>query len=165
MLKKTLLLSGLFAGLMMLWGCPYKSMVPLGEPVELIRTEFLGSWVPENEAHSEHPSYYTIAKFDSVRFAIEHFRYNEDDGEYTIKNYIGHTTSLDGLVFLNMQESGTKEYLMHRIDLVPNGLKLFEVTDNIDEKFESSKEMEEFFRKNMKLSFFYTKDEVSLLRK
>jgi hypothetical protein len=64
-----------------------------------------------------------------------------------------------------MQESGTKKYLLHRIDLVPSGLKLFEVTDNIDEKFESSDEMEAFFRQNMKLSFFYTKDEVSLVRK
>jgi hypothetical protein len=165
MLKKMLFLTGLFAGLMMLWGCPYKSVVPLAPPVELIRAEYIGSWVPENEIHSEHPAYYTISKFDSVRFAIEHFRYNEDDKEYTIKNYIGHTTSLDGLVFLNMQESGTKEYLLHRIDLVPSGLKLFEVTDNIDEKFESSDEMEAFFRQNMKLSFFYTKDEVSLVRK
>jgi hypothetical protein len=66
---------------------------------------------------------------------------------------------------MNMVESGTKEYLMHRIDFVPAGLVLYQVTDNIDEKFDSVEKMRAFFQKNMRLSFFYNKDEVSLVKK
>ena len=141
------------------------SNVQLGEPVELIRAEFLGPWVPENDVNIENPSYYTIEKFDSVKYAIDYFQYNDDEGDYSIKNYVGHTTSLNGLVFMNMVESGKPQFLMHRIDLVPSGLKLFEVTDNIDEQFKTTAEMQAFFRQHMKMSFFYNKDEVSLVRK
>ncbi len=165
MLKKTILLTSLFAGLILLWGCPYTSIVPLGKPVELIRPELIGSWMPENELTQENPAYYTIEKFDSVRYAIAHYQYNADAEDYSIKNYVAHTTSLGGLLFLNMNESGTQQYSLHRIDLVPSGLVLFEVTDNIDEQFETSAEMQAFFLKNMHLSFFYSKDEVSLIRK
>jgi hypothetical protein len=66
---------------------------------------------------------------------------------------------------MNLVGSGSKEYLIHRIDLIPGGFKLFEVTENIDEKFESTEEMRKFFIENMKSSFFYTKDEVTLLKK
>lgn len=165
MLKKTLAFTGLFVGLILLWGCPYKSNVPLSEPVELIRAEYLGSWVPENEATAENPAYYTIEKFDTVRYAIAHYQYNEDEKDYSVKNYVAHTTSLEGLVFMNMNESGTQQFLMHRLDLVPSGLMLYEVTDNIDEQFKTTAEMQKFFREHMKLSFFYNKDEISLVRK
>lgn len=74
MLKKSILLTSLFAGLILLWGCPYTSIVPLGKPVELIRPELIGSWIPENELTQENPAYYTIEKFDSVRYAIAHYQ-------------------------------------------------------------------------------------------
>ncbi len=165
MLKKTILFAGVFAGLVMLWGCPYKSSVPLGEAVEKVRPEYLGNWIPENEATIENPAYYSIEKYDSVRYTIADYKYNNEEKDYTVKNYIVHTTSMDGLVFLNMQESGTREYLMLRLDLVPSGLVMYEVTDNIDERFDTSAEMQKFFKENMKLSFFYNKDEVNLIRK
>jgi hypothetical protein len=165
MFKKSILFTSLFAGLILLWGCPYTSIVPLGKPIELIRPELIGSWMPENELNQENPTYYTIEKFDTVRYAIAHYQYNADAKDYSIKNYVAHTTSLEGLLFLNMNESGTQQYSLHRIDLVPSGFNLFEVTDNIDEKFETSADMQEFFIKNMRLSFFYNKDEVSLIRK
>ncbi|MFT5902485.1 MAG: hypothetical protein ACI9LA_001700 [Bacteroidia bacterium] len=165
MLKKFVLLSCFFASLLMFWGCPYSSIVPLSKPVELIMPELIGSWVPENEAKSEFPSYYSIEKYDTVRYAIAHFQYNKDDEAYSSKDYVGHTTYLEGILFMNLVGSGSKEYLIHRIDLIPGGFKLFEVTENIDEKFESTEEMRKFFIENMKSSFFYTKDEVTLLKK
>jgi hypothetical protein len=165
MVRKSLFFLGLSASLILFWGCPYISDVPLSKPVEKVMPQLLGDWMPENEVANENPSYYTIATYDSVRYAIEHFQYSDESKEYTIKNYVGHTTYLDSYLFMNMMESGTKQYLMHRIDFTPEGFKLFEVTDNIDEKFESSELMQVFFRKNMKLSFFYNKDEVSLIRK
>ena len=165
MIKKTALLSLSLGMLILLWGCPYKSNVALGDAIEKTQQRMMGSWVPEDEVAYENPSYYTIDAYDTTRYAIEHFQYNKDEAGYTSKNYVGHTTYLDGLMFMNMVESGTKEYLMHRIDFVPAGLVLYQVTDNIDEKFDSSEKMREFFQKNMRLSFFYNKEEVSLVKK
>lgn len=164
-MKKLTVFACLFSAIILFWGCPYSSQVPLGAAVEKIRPELIGSWVPDGEANSEHPTYYTIAKYDSVRYDVVHFQFQDESQEYSPKNYVGHTTYLDGFLFMNLVESGTKEYLLHRMDLTPTGFKLFEVTDNIDEKFESSADMQAFFKKNMKLSFFYNKDEVNLIRK
>lgn len=150
---------------MLLWGCPYKSNVALGKAEELVQKRMMGSWVPEIQAKKENPDYYVIEEYDSVRYAIEHVQYNSEESEYTSKNYIGHTTSINGFMFMNMVESGTNEYLLHRIDYVPVGLVLYEVTDNIDEQFDSPEKMQEFFKKNMRLSFFYNKDEVTLVKK
>lgn len=165
MMKKTTLFALTFGMLILLWGCPYKSQVALGPAVEKIRSEFIGSWVPETESAKKNPSYYVIAKYDSVRYAIDHSQYNEEEGGYSTKSYVGHTTSIDGFVFMHLVESGTKEFLIHRLELTPLGFKLYEVTDNIDEQFESSEKMLAFFKQNMRLSFFYNKDEVPLIRK
>lgn len=164
-MKKLLTFAFLFGAMMLFWGCPYSSLVPLGSAVEKIRPELIGSWVSDGEVNLEHPSYYTIAKYDSVRYEVAHFQFQDESKEYSAKNYIGHTTYLDGLLFMNMVESGTKEYLLHRMDITPTGFKLYEVTDNIDEKFESTADMQAFFKKHMRLSFFYNRDEVNLIRK
>ena len=165
MIKKTVLTASLFASILMFWGCPYKSLVPLNKPVELLMPELIGSWVPENDVNLEQPDYYTIEKFDSTQYAIEHFQYSKDDKEYSIKNYVGHSTHIDGVLFMNLVESGKKEYLLHRVQLIPDGLILYQVTGNIDEKFETSAEMQKFFQQHMKLSFFYNQDEIRLVRK
>ena len=125
----------------------------------------MGSWVPESESNHKNPSYYAIEAYDSTRYAVEHFQYNKDDSAYTSKNYVGHTTMLDGVMFMNLVESGTKEYLLHRIDYVPDGMVLYQVTDNIDEKFITSEKMQEFFKKHLRTSFFYNNDEVTLVKK
>jgi hypothetical protein len=165
MLKKTALFTLALGILILLWGCPYKSHVAVGDAIEKTQQQMMGFWVPEGEVTSENPSYYVIEAYDSTHYAIEHFQFNKDEDGYTSKNYVAHTTYIDGLMFMNMVESGTKEYLMHRIDFVPAGLVLYQVTDNIDEKFDSVEKMRAFFQKNMRLSFFYNKDEVSLVKK
>jgi len=165
MMKKTALFALTFGMLILLWGCPYKSQVALGSAVEKISSEYIGSWMPETETAKENPSYYIISKYDSVKYAIEHSQYNDEEKGYSTKNYIGHTTSIDGFVFMHLVESGTKEFLLHRLVLTPSGMMLYEVTDNIDEQFDSSEKMREFFKQNMRLSFFYNRDEVVLVRK
>lgn len=165
MLKKTALFTLAIVMLTLLWGCPYKSDTALGDAVEKTQLRLMGNWVPEPEANHTKPSYYSIDSYDSTHYAIEHFQYNKDDSAYTSKNYIGHTTTLDGVMFMNVIESGTKEYLLHRIDYVPNGIVLYEVTDNIDEKFITSEKMQAFFKEHLRTSFFYNNDEVRLVKK
>lgn len=165
MLKKTVLLTLTSAMLVLLWGCPYKSQVALGNAVEKTQQRIIGSWVTEIQAAKETPDYYVVKANDSVHYAIEYFQFNKEDEVYTSKNYIGHTTTIHGFMFMNLMETSSKEYLLHRIDYVPTGLVLYEVTNNIDEKFDSSEKMRAFFEKNMRHSFFYSKDEVSLVRK
>lgn len=164
-MKKALSISLTLATLLLLWGCPYQSLIPLGRPIEALDDNMIGSWVPDNEVDKESPSYYVITESDSVHYAIEHYQYNDSDGNYTVKNYIGHTTALDKYVFLNMQEAGHKDFNIHRIEMKTEEFDLYEVTDNIDEKFEDEAEMQKFFLTNMHLSFFYNKDETKLVRK
>ncbi len=165
MIKKTALFALTFGMLILLWGCPYKSPVALGPAVEKVQSEYIGSWVSETDVVSTNPSYYVIAKYDSVRYSIEHSQYNDEEKGYSTKSYVAHTTSIDGFVFMHLVESGTEEFLLHRLVLTPSGMTLFEVTDNIDEQFDSSEKMREFFKQNMRLSFFYNREEVVLVRK
>ena len=149
----------------LLWGCPYKSEIPLGDAIEPVKKEIIGSWIPDNMKGKENPEYYSIEVRDSVHYDVAHFQFNEDEKGYTSKQYVGHSTRIGEKVFLNLQESGQLEFAIHRLDIWEDKLVLFEVTDNIDEQFKDSKAMQAFFEKNMRLSFFYNRDEVTLIRK
>lgn len=149
----------------LLWGCPYKSPVALDNAVEKIDTNLIGKWVVESMLTMENPEYYVIGKWDSVHYEVEHYQYNEDENGYATKQYVGHTTRLEAITFMNLQQSGSKEFLLYRVDVMPGRtMTMYEVTDNIDEQFSNSKSMREFFLKHMKLSFFYNKDEVKLIK-
>ncbi len=150
----------------LLWGCPYQSQVPLGEATEKLNPQVIGTWLPRTEVEKQNPEYYVIEKRDSLHYRIDHHQYNENEQGYITKNYIGWTTRIDNLLFMNVQESGTNQFYLHRLDVMGDDLMiLWQVTSNIDEKFTDSKAMHEFFRKHMKLSFFYNSDEVELVRK
>lgn len=150
--------------LVLLWGCPYKSPIALSNPVEKVQQRVLGTWVTEAQATMENPDYYVVKANDSVHYAIEYFQFNKTEDSYASKNYIAHTTSVSGFVFLNIIETGSNEYLLHRLTYTPTGLVIQEVTDNIDERFDSQEKMRAFFEQNMRHSFFYSKDEISLVR-
>ncbi|MBI1286792.1 MAG: hypothetical protein GC178_04360 [Flavobacteriales bacterium] len=148
-----------------LWGCPYKSKVALTDAVEKVDTNLLGKWIPENMLEKESPEYYVLNKRDSLHYDVEHYQYDDENKEYNLKQYVGHTTRLDAILFMNLQESGSKEFLLYRLDVLPGmSMTMYEVTDNIDEQFTDPKQMREFFKKYMNLSFFYNKDSVKLIR-
>lgn len=63
-----------------------------------------------------------------------------------------------------MQQDGKGDYYLYRIDMGNGEFTLFELTDNIDEKFNTSAELKAFVKKNMGLSFFYNKDEERYLK-
>lgn len=148
-----------------LWGCPYKSSVPLSEPVEYVNKQVIGKWIPKPEIEKENPEYYVITKKDTVRYAVDHFIYNENDSTYKVTSYTSWSTRIDNINFMNVQQDGQKEVTLHRLDVMGDDrMLLFEVTNNIDERFDNSEEMHAFFKKHLKLSFFYNGDEQELLR-
>jgi len=165
LMRKLLFYCTSTAFILLLWGCPYQSLVPLGQPLEKINERIIGSWVSQHEVDKESPSYYVINTSDSIFYMIDHFTFNDNDSSYSVKQYVAHSTTLDSNLFLNVQGVGNKDYIMHRIELMKEGFVLYEVTDNVDEKFTNSEEMQTFFKKNMHLSFFYNREETVLVRK
>ncbi|MCB9187291.1 MAG: hypothetical protein H6601_11195 [Flavobacteriales bacterium] len=165
-MKKILSYLSILGVAVVLWGCPYKSTVPLSAATEKVNKQALGKWLPKTELGKASPSYYVIEKRDSLHYDIEHFQFNDNDQEYTRKQYIAWTTRIDNLLFMNVQEQASKEFYLHRLDIMGDDLMiLYQVTGNIDEKFDNSDKMREFFQQYMKLSFFYNTDEVELIRK
>lgn len=148
-----------------LWGCPYKSMVPLSTPTEYVNKQVLGKWIPESEESKANPEYYLIAKNDTVSYNVDHFQYNEEDSSYSAKSYVCWTTRVKNIMFMNVQQHGQKEVMLYRLDVMGDELMvLYQVTSNIDEKFDNSEDMYEFFKQHMKLSFFYNSDEIKLIK-
>ncbi len=152
-----------FAGLVFT-ACPYSSKVPLSKANVKYGSDLLGKW--EKEPYlDEEPDYVIVSDIDGVKFKIERFEYDtyeEDYGEG--ETYVCTITDIGKTRFLNVGQ-GDSLYYFYKIEMDgKDKLKLFEVTDNIDEEFTSSKEMMDFFTKNKDLSFFYNTDEETYIR-
>ena len=163
---KKLLRTALFIPvLLLLTACPYESKVPITEAEKPVDAKLLGKWYKDGEMEKENPEeYYNITKDGPNNYRISKMELNDEDNTYKEEVYISHITRLQDnnqnkYQFLNMKKDGT--YYLHKIDLSDDKFVLFEVTDNIDEKFNTGKELKKFIKSNMHLSFFYNKDEVT----
>ena len=165
-MKNALSYFSIFAISFILWGCPYKSSIPLSEAKEVVNKQVLGTWYPKHEVNKQNPEYYSIEAKDSLHYDIQHFQYNDKDSTYSIKEYSAWTTRIDNILFMNVKNSEKNEFYLHRLDVMGDELMvLYQVTSNIDEKFDDAEKMREFFQKHMKLSFFYQTDEVNLVKR
>lgn len=124
----------------------------------------MGKWIKESDDTAENPEYFEIKPIDKYKFNIVKYEYQSNDSTYKETTYLTHITKIDGNTFLNMQENGEGDYFLYKIDLQGDKFVLYEITDNIDEKFNTSEELYDFVKKNMNLSFFYNKDEVTYVR-
>lgn len=140
--------------------CPYTSSVPIDEPNEKVNKKLIGKWVKTSDLSAENPNYYTIEKHDKFLYKIVDNSYNTMDSTYRQEIYISHITDIEGISFMNMQKDGTGDYYLHKIELGEKVLTFAEVTENIDEKFNTSAELKAFVAKYMNLSFFYSKEEI-----
>jgi hypothetical protein len=139
--------------------CPYASVVPIDAPSVKVDKNLLGKWIKQSDQSSENPTFYEIGKLDDFKYNIVKHEYNSYDSAYSKTTYVAHISKIDNYSFMNMQQDGQGDYYLHRIDLGDKAFSIFEVTDNIDEKFNNSAELKAFIKKNMSLSFFYNKDE------
>ncbi|OQY00291.1 MAG: hypothetical protein B6I20_09045 [Bacteroidetes bacterium 4572_117] len=147
-----------------LTACPYQSAVPIDEAIVKVDNKVLGKWIKNSDLEKDNPEYFEISAIDKYKYSIVKFEYQSSDSTYKETKYITHFTNIEDYVFMNMQENGKDDYYLHRMDLKGNEFSLYEVTDNIDEKFTDSKKLKKFIKKNMKLSFFYNKDETKYVR-
>ena len=160
-MKKLLSYVSLTLMLFILTACPYSAEFPLDTPNEKTRAMLMGKWVEDGA--QENPSFYMITKASDNTYKFEKNEYNSSDKKYSKTTYIGHITKIGNIDFLNLMDSNDNKYYFHKIELPKKDgqrqLVIFEVTDNIDEKFNNGAEMRAFFDMYKNLSFFYNKDE------
>jgi hypothetical protein len=163
-MKTRIVLFSLFAAMLILSACPYQSAVPIDVPNKKVNKNLLGKWIKDSEKDQPNPEYYVIKPFDELKYNIVKFEYQTSDSSYSETKYITHLSYIDDYVFMNMQKDGEGDFYLYRLDMSSDEFTLYEVTDNIDEKFTSSDELKAFVARYMKLSFFYNKDEVKYTR-
>ncbi|GAB4484783.1 MAG: hypothetical protein OHK0045_01030 [Raineya sp.] len=159
-MKKLLSYVSLSLMLFILTACPYSSEFPLDEPNEKTRAALMGKWVEDGS--QENPTFYMITKDSDKTYNFEKNEYDGSEKRYKKKLYTGHITKIGNVDFLNLMDKEDSKYYLHKIELKKGEkpqLLIFEVTDNIDEKFSNGAEMRAFFDKYKDLSFFYNRDE------
>jgi hypothetical protein len=159
MKKRALTTIGIFSLLVFVFtACPYSSSVPLSTPDVDVDPSIYGKWLKE-DPYSDFPKYYDFSKIDGKKFKVEQYEFNSSDSIYTVSGtYVCHFTQVGDVTFANMLQDGV--YYFYKLEFPSaDEFLLYEVTDNIDEVFNTSKELYEFFKQNKDLSFFYNKDE------
>ena len=155
-MKKIKLFTLLGALSTLFMGCPYTAEMPLDQPSVKTDDKLLGKW--EQKTSSDYA--YTVTKEDDFTYKIE--KKTVSSGDITV--YKGFLSDIGGTKYMNLweiNESATKAYYFYKIEVTTSGSKvtMLSVTENIDEKFTSSAEMKDFFKKNQLLSFFFEKEE------
>lgn len=154
-MKNVRILAGLALASILFMGCPYSAEIPIDQPSVKIDDKLLGNW----EAKSSSDYSYKVTKSDANTYAIE--KKSASSGDVT--NYKGFISDVGGVRYMNIYEDGstTPTYYFYKLDVSTSGVKatLTPVTENIDEKFTTSSEMKDFFKKNQVNSYFYDKDE------
>jgi len=148
---KTILVSTLCAVCFIVFaGCPYGSEVPIDEPSIKVEEKLLGKWEPKSSSDD----LITITKEDQFTYRIEKTSKNSTD----VTVYKGYLSNIDGTRFMNIYEenSSQKSFYLYKLDISGSGAKatLAPITDNIDEKFETSAALKAFIKKHKDLSFF-----------
>ena len=158
---KSLFISALCAVCLVAFsGCPYGSEVAIDKPSISVDEKLLGKWEPKSSSDDQ----ITITKVDQFTYKIEKKTKNSTD----VTVYKGFLSNVDGTKFINIYEenNSTPSYYLYKIEISASGAKatLAPVTDNIDEKFETSEALKAFIKKYKDLSFFYQKDEDVFIR-
>jgi len=143
--------------------CPYMSTVPVSQPAEPVNEALFGKWVAASDVEYDHPTYYSIEELDANRYEVVEFQHY--DHKYNKVKYMMHSSMVGGKMFMNVQEAAGTDYYIHMIEIKTDEFTLWEVTNNIDEKFSSSADLKDFIEKYMALSFFFTIDERKFVRK
>ncbi len=146
--------------LFLLTACPYASEFPLDKPSQKINKAFLGKWI-EKGGDEKHPNFFVITESGANQYKFEQNEFSTSNEVYEKTALMGYVTDIGKTTFLNLKKQDDTNFLFYKIQLAPDATNfvLFEVTDNIDEKFTSSQSLKSFFEKNKDLSFFYNKEE------
>ena len=143
-------------------GCPYTTKVNLeSDPSEAVKSSYLGSYEKKGSTTYR----YVVSKKSANLYQIEEVKNSDDKVTST---YEGYTTTIKGTSFLVTWKSNSSyedydkseaDFYIYKLSANSYGtiMKLDEVTDNIDEEFESAAELKAYIAKYKDLSFFYEK--------
>ena len=144
----------------LLTACPYGTEIAIDEPSVKVEDKLLGKW----EAKNSNDNMYTVTKKDAFTYTFEKKNKTSKD----VSTYTGFVSVIDGVRFMNLYEDGasTKTFYLYKLEQSASGAKvtLIPVTENITEKFTASADLKAFIKKNMALSFFYSKDQDEYFR-
>ena len=143
--------------------CPYKSAVPIDTvPKIKVDDRLLGDY--EKKGSSTYT--YKIERESAKEYKIIQVYTSSTSAKSNRETvYYGYVSSIGGEKYLQTYKkskySSTKKYYLYRVKLNASAtiLTLQPVTENIKEKFETSKELKNYIAKYQDLSFFYEKDE------
>lgn len=148
---------------MLFMGCPYKTKVNLeSNPSESVNSAYLGSYEKKGSTTYR----FVVSKKSSNYYKIEEIKNSDDEVRYA---YEGYTTTIKGTKFLVTRETKSystdyssrenADYYIYKISANSSGtiVKLYELSENIDETFETAAELKAFIGKYKDLSFFYEK--------
>ena len=165
-LKNKIGLWSALAGMtLLLTACPYASSVPIAAPSEVVSKTLFGKWIAAADMEYDDPTYYSIGKYDEKRYEVVEFVYSSYDKKYTKTTYLMHESPVNGKTFMNVQEITGGDYNLYMMEIGADEFTLFEISENVDEKFSNSVDLLAFIEKNMNLSFFYTTGERKFVRK
>lgn len=148
MKKQCLLLCML---ILLLHACGYESAVPLDGIQGKINRNLLGAWKGENTGDE-----FTLTAQNEFIYKLRIRK--KLDTEISVM--YGYLTGFEGVIFLNawdtLPSSEPVKYSFFRIEEITNDkVVVYPVTENISEQFSSSQALRNFFRNNMKNSYFY----------
>jgi hypothetical protein len=159
-MKNLLSLSVLAFIIILFSGCPYSSEVTIDQPSVKLDEKLLGKW----EGKSSTDYTYTVTKLDDKTYNID--KKSASTGDVT--NYNAFLSEINGTRFMNVYEPNgeSNTYYFYKVEVTSSGSKttLIPVTENIDEKFTTSSELKDFFKKNMANSYFFAKEEDIYIR-
>lgn len=169
MTNKIFKLTGLLLLLCLFTACPYQSDVPISEPETAVTEDLLGKWVKESDnTEEEYPEYFVIEKKSQYIYKIIKYSYDQEDSVYTDTPHDAHISLVKGNEFLNMhldeETDMASGFGLYKLERKKESFTLFELSNNIDEKFENSKQLEKFVKKYMHLSFFYNTGEETYIK-
>jgi|GEM_PF-2546139 len=143
----------LVATTVMLWGCPYSSNFALSDTYKPVDKFLVGNWIEEYAGEGE---YIGISLKENNKLLIE------KHGSDGVTTYTGGVSSLGGHTFLNVYDEGMSSYYYYEIklDKTAGTVTLTEVSEYIDEKFDTAEALRLFFTENAKNSYFFTTDHV-----
>ena len=143
------LLTAVFVSLLF-FQCPYSSTVPIDKPGMEIDKKLLGKW----QKSPSDMNYIEVTAKSKNEYTIRQCTYDTIKKEYNKTEYTAHLAKIEGALFLNIKDDSGK-YFFYKLDIEKDTLKALSVTSNITEVFSKSDSLKDFFKKHMKLSFFY----------
>lgn len=148
-------------GILSLFGCPYTSQIPISEPETKMDKRLIGKYQTVEDQAIESKAFMEIEAGNVTSYRVSDHKFNSADSTFSVTNYVAYESRIDDVSFFNILEEGKAPYMIYRVDKISeNSFRLMEVTDNIDEKFETSADFAAFLSRYKDVSFLYSKEET-----